>query len=258
MRGGWIKLHRKMLNWRWYTDANTFRLFTHLLLKANFEPSEWLDRQIGVGQCVVGFPTLAESTGLTVSQLRTAMKKLKLTGEITVEVTSRFSVITLCNYERYQGVNSDDDRQDSSRDDSLVAGESQSNRNIKEYKETKKEKKRYIKGDPEYDIAYCVYDKLVRPRGGRRPNLQLWAGHVEKALRIDKRDKEYIMLTIDAVVADPFWAKNILSTQKLRDKMNEGKISPTMNVEPEEELIHGIPKSVYSSPDGPDYRRFDK
>ena len=31
---GWIKLHRKITEWEWYSDANTFRVFMHLLLTA--------------------------------------------------------------------------------------------------------------------------------------------------------------------------------------------------------------------------------
>jgi hypothetical protein len=32
---GWIKIHRSILEWEWYEDTNTFRLFMHLILKAN-------------------------------------------------------------------------------------------------------------------------------------------------------------------------------------------------------------------------------
>ena len=32
---GWISLYRKFTEWEWYTDANTMRVFLHLLLKAN-------------------------------------------------------------------------------------------------------------------------------------------------------------------------------------------------------------------------------
>ena len=37
----YIKLDRNILNWRWYKDANTFRLFIHLLLKANIRDHDF-------------------------------------------------------------------------------------------------------------------------------------------------------------------------------------------------------------------------
>ncbi len=35
--GGYIALHRQMLNWEWYKNTNTKVLFIHLLLKANYK-----------------------------------------------------------------------------------------------------------------------------------------------------------------------------------------------------------------------------
>ena len=37
MNDGFIKLHRKIVDWEWYDDINrNFRFIYHLLLKANF------------------------------------------------------------------------------------------------------------------------------------------------------------------------------------------------------------------------------
>ena len=41
MNQGFILLHRKLLEWEWYTDHNTKMVFIHCLLKANFEKKEW-------------------------------------------------------------------------------------------------------------------------------------------------------------------------------------------------------------------------
>ena len=47
---GWLKLHRKISEWEWYTDGNTFRLFLHLLLNANFEDKKWKGITIKKGE----------------------------------------------------------------------------------------------------------------------------------------------------------------------------------------------------------------
>ncbi len=31
---GFIKIHRSLIDWEWYTEPNTFRVFIHLLMLA--------------------------------------------------------------------------------------------------------------------------------------------------------------------------------------------------------------------------------
>ena len=49
---GWIKLHRKILDWEWYTDAPVRILFEHLLLTANSEDKKWRGMTIKRGQTI--------------------------------------------------------------------------------------------------------------------------------------------------------------------------------------------------------------
>ena len=100
--GNYIKLNRKLLEWGWYQDANTVRLFLHLLLKANWKESEFMGSKIPVGACVVGYPSLATALKLSEKNIRTAMKHLKSTGEVAVKVTNKFSIVSLINWELYQ------------------------------------------------------------------------------------------------------------------------------------------------------------
>lgn len=102
MSDGWIRLHRKILNWGWYTDINTSRLFIHLLLKANHKSNHWRGHQIDRGSCITSLRHLSNETGLSIMQIRTAINKLKSTGELTIETTSQFSYITMNNYNEYQ------------------------------------------------------------------------------------------------------------------------------------------------------------
>lgn len=100
---GWVKIHRRLLDWGWYSDHNVCRLFVHLLLTVNCKDSEWRGVSIKRGQRVFGREKLAEETGLSVQELRTASTKLKSTGEITIKSTSKFSILTICNFDKYQG-----------------------------------------------------------------------------------------------------------------------------------------------------------
>ena len=94
---GWISLHRKFLNWEWYDDANVMRLFIHLLLSANHENNKWRGKLIKRGQLITSHTKLANALKLTISQVRSSLNNLKITGEIAVQPTAEYSVISIKN-----------------------------------------------------------------------------------------------------------------------------------------------------------------
>lgn len=102
MNNGYISLHRKILDWEWYTDANTIRLFLHLLLRANHAEKKWRGVTVKRGQLLTGRIKLCEELGITERGIRTSLTKLETTGEITIKTTSKFSIITVVNYSVYQ------------------------------------------------------------------------------------------------------------------------------------------------------------
>ena len=103
MNEGWIKLQRKLKEWEWYKDSKMVHLFIHLLLSANIEKRRFRGYDIEKGQLVCGLKKLNDDTGISEQSLRTCIKKLKSTGELTVKSTNEFTVVTLVNYEFYQG-----------------------------------------------------------------------------------------------------------------------------------------------------------
>lgn len=103
MRNGWIALHRSLLDWEWYSDANTVRVFLHLLLRANHKPNKWRGIEVQTGSLITGRKALAEELKLTERQIRTALTKLKSTNEIAIKATKAYSIITLVNWASYQG-----------------------------------------------------------------------------------------------------------------------------------------------------------
>lgn len=100
---GWITLHRKILDWEWYDDTNVVRLFIHCLLKSNHKTKSWRGNTIERGQFITSQQHLSDELGLSVRQIRTALDKLKSTGEVTVKITNKFSIISIPNYDQYQG-----------------------------------------------------------------------------------------------------------------------------------------------------------
>jgi hypothetical protein len=99
---GWIKLHRKITDWEWFEDKNTFIVFITLLLMANHKEKKYKGIVIKIGTIVTGRNILARQTKLSVQQIRTALNKLKLTNEITIETSPQGTVIEIVNYKKYQ------------------------------------------------------------------------------------------------------------------------------------------------------------
>lgn len=102
MSNGWIKLHRKILDWEWFTSPSTLQLFIYLLLRANKEDKKWRGILIKRGQLVTSAATISEETKLSTQQVRTSLNRLKSTNEITSKTTNRFTLVTVCKYESYQ------------------------------------------------------------------------------------------------------------------------------------------------------------
>lgn len=99
---GYIKLHLKFLEWEWYKNTNTKVLFIHCLLKANWKESKFMGIEIPRGSFVTSLANLAEETGLTIRQARTAIDHLISTGELTSTNYNKFRIITVKNYDKYQ------------------------------------------------------------------------------------------------------------------------------------------------------------
>ena len=112
---GFIVLHRQMLEWEWFNDINTCHLFLYCLLRANHEPKKWRGININRGSFITSLEHLSNDTGLTVSQVRTALNKLKSTGELTNETTSQYSIISIKNYNKYQDYDKQNDKRITSK-----------------------------------------------------------------------------------------------------------------------------------------------
>lgn len=102
---GYIKLYRQMLDWGWYDDTNTKVVFIHLLLIANFTDREWHGITIPRGSVATSIRKISTELKLSEQSVRTALEHLKSTGEITSKGYSKFTMISIKNYDLYQSGN---------------------------------------------------------------------------------------------------------------------------------------------------------
>ena len=88
-------------DWEWYENTNVFRLFYHCLLHTNLEDKRYCGKEIKAGQFVSSITRISAETGLTESQVRTALKKLKDTWYISTKSTNKYTIYTVNEYQKY-------------------------------------------------------------------------------------------------------------------------------------------------------------
>ena len=124
---GWICLYRKILDWQWYSDKNVRLVFIHLLLKANHKKRKWQNIEIEKGQLITSYGNLATEIGITTQQIRTALNKLKSTGEITIKATNKYTLINIENYGFYQSTEQENNKQDNTQNNNQITNNQQTN-----------------------------------------------------------------------------------------------------------------------------------
>ncbi|MBQ2391389.1 MAG: hypothetical protein II306_06430 [Clostridia bacterium] len=151
-----------MLDWDWFQDANTFRVFIYCLLKANHEPKKWQGVEIKKGQFVTSYEKIASDLNIGVQSVRTSIKKLNLTGELTNKSTSRYSIITVKNWIRFQETNKQTNTQ-LTGNQQTTNKQLTTNKNEKNEKNDKKERNNSVSLSDDSKFLNCdlMFDKNV-------------------------------------------------------------------------------------------------
>lgn len=122
---GWVTLQRKFINWEWFDKPEMVQLFIYLLLSANYAETKWRGRTIKRGQVMTSLRKLSFATGLSERSVRTCLNRLKSTCEVTCEATNEYTIVTICNYDKYQDDVSRVDKQNDTRADKRATNERQ-------------------------------------------------------------------------------------------------------------------------------------
>ncbi len=155
MANGWIKLHRELIDkpiWKCSLPEQKAVLITILCL-ANHKEKEWVwqgEKYTCLpGQFITSLNSLAESAGVSIRSVRTALKNFEaIYGFLTNTSTNKNRLITIVNWALYQY---DDEISTSTSTDDRQASDKQAttNNNEKNYKNDKKYN--YIELDKDID-----------------------------------------------------------------------------------------------------------
>lgn len=160
---GYMRISREIENWGWYRDANTFRVFFHLLLKAQYQAGEYMGIPIQRGQVITGRKLLAAELNISEQGVRTAIDHLINSGEIVRQSTNKFSIITICKFDSWQELAETANQQSNhqinqptnQRNNHIQIIEENNNKKNKEDKKKKSEPKFDVRADLSYvDMFY--------------------------------------------------------------------------------------------------------
>ena len=124
---GWIKIHRKIMDWEWKSEPNMIALWIDLLCRANHAPHRWQGVDVDRGQCVVGLKSLSVSTGLSVKSVRTCLDRLKSASQVAIESNNRYSLVSIINYDGYQCSDAEQNEANGTPDGKQAANKGQTN-----------------------------------------------------------------------------------------------------------------------------------
>ncbi len=110
-RQGYTKRWRKRWKKGYHKDLLLWVLMDYFIDHANFENGEIFLADAGLvklrrGECLFGTPSLAEFFGVGREQIRSRLRTLKTLDFLTIKVTNRYSIATVCNYDKYNPSNS--------------------------------------------------------------------------------------------------------------------------------------------------------
>lgn len=112
MTSGWIRLHRKIIESAAFADANLLKVWMWCLCKAAHKQNHFTMKtgrgntivSVEPGQFVFGKQAAAKELKMPTSSVRRRMKTLVELGNISLESSSHFTIVTINAWRKYQGV----------------------------------------------------------------------------------------------------------------------------------------------------------
>lgn len=197
---GWIKLHRDILEHKIFKSKPIGKgeAWIRLILMASYKDSDFFVNDVYFsakrGQILVSQRTISDEFGWSQNKLKRFLNWLKSERMIDYETNTRLTIITICNYSKYQSLDNDDGRTESAQtNDQKAHGkrtESARMNDIQEYKEIKE-------GKETKDIRANALVKITR-KNEISEIFDYWkiaTGHIQSQL-LDKR-KRLIQKTLD-------------------------------------------------------------
>ncbi len=148
MHRGYIKDWRKSLDSPLFKKPFIWHFWGYCLKKTSHKDRDiFMNGQIiniKKGQFVFGRKIASEETGLSEQQIRTCLKHLEKTQNLTIKSTNKYSIITVVNWDTYQ---QDDEKSTSTstKEQPAINQQSTTDKNVKHLENDKNKRKKIKK-----------------------------------------------------------------------------------------------------------------
>jgi hypothetical protein len=116
---GWVKLHRSLSTSAIASKPDFLSVWIHLLMDATHKPTSVLvGRQVvelEPGQMVFGRKVFSAKTGVSEAVIRSSLNALQTLQQITIKTTTKYSIISIVNWSKFQEEKPADDQQATSK-----------------------------------------------------------------------------------------------------------------------------------------------
>lgn len=287
--GGWVKIHRSILTGDLQGDGYAMAIFIKLIIWANHAPTRHKGKIVPRGSLMTGLGELEESTGFSRPTICRRLKLLQDYQMITRYVKRSGSLITICNYDKYQCINNEQGEVSETIEKRLRNDretiEKRSSTHIEELKNSRREefkktnscvppsgdepvsKKRALVPieDPAILAIASNWYKFAQQempwkKEGGEWCLQGFARSLVKVAKATDLNQAGVEALFKFIENDEFWRKNAVSPNGLLTKSKNGsrKIDNILNrMKPPEDLVK---KALleYANSEEPIENPFDK
>ena len=142
-RKGWVKLHRKSIDSSVFNNETLWKVFTYCMMKAQFKEAigvvGYQEIPLLPGQFIFGRKVASKQCHMSEQKIRTSMEVLSKREILTIKTTNKFSIVTICNWELYQG----DDNENNQVTNQQLTNNQPTTNHIEEGKEDKEDNNIY-------------------------------------------------------------------------------------------------------------------
>jgi hypothetical protein len=249
---GYFKMWRELFNKPIWLDSTPEQkvILVTLLAMANFDTKEWewqgkpykADR----GQFVTSLPSIVKNCGqgVTLQNVRTALKRFETYGFLTDQSTNKNRLITIVNWTLYQ-------QNENELTGNLTGNQQAANRQLTAREEGKEVKK--VKKDiymPEFEKFYSIYpNPQNKQRSFNNWKKQLKEYTIEqltqatlnykKLVEKEKRERQYIKSSANFLGQDKFFKDYLGGESDGTNEQSDGKNTKTYNFDKTKFLTPG-------------------
>lgn len=244
-------------HWRKTKDSGLFRfplqytLWGYLLNEASHNAHTYPDgNKVNPGELITSLATLAAECGQGVQSIRTNLKHLEASGRVTVEPTSRYTKVTILNWQTYQSQEASANTQsDTPTTRQSLRSQHAPNTQLTTTKNSNSNTKEKSIPDEATRLAALLRDLVLKndPKAKVPVNggLSKWADPIDKLNRLDGREWAEIEAVIRFTQQDEFWRKNIKSAGALRgvDRNGGDKFSRLLDDSGQSKIKHDMARA---------------